>query len=166
MMMKRPMISAITLLITTFGTHNQTSASEWGCEVLLCAASSNPSWRGVASCVPPMKKLMSAMAKPGFSWPTCPEAGTGAPSFEKYDECPAGTQIGYSYKGHDGSRSEPDQCVKNINTCNRNRFSTRDDDNCVQTVVTPRPLRAEPYFFDIKRDSTARTERYWFELND
>ena len=28
-------------------------ASDWGCEVLLCAASSNPSWHDVASCRPP-----------------------------------------------------------------------------------------------------------------
>jgi hypothetical protein len=27
-------------------------ASEWDCEILLCASSSNPSWRGVSSCHP------------------------------------------------------------------------------------------------------------------
>lgn len=65
-------------------------ASEWGCEVLLCAASSHPSWRGVDTCHPPMERLISAMKKPGFSWPTCPEGGAGKPGYEKYAECPAG----------------------------------------------------------------------------
>src|SRR6478735_5267175 len=70
------------------------TASDWGCEVLLCAASSNPSWRGVASCHPPMKRLISAMKKPGFDWPTCPAAGTGSPGFERYAACPKGYQVG------------------------------------------------------------------------
>lgn len=38
----------------------EASASEWGCEVLLCAASSNRSWQSIASCRPPMEKLISA----------------------------------------------------------------------------------------------------------
>lgn len=49
--------------------------ASWGCQILLCAASKNPSWQGVGYCVPPMQKLISAMKKPGFSWPICEEAG-------------------------------------------------------------------------------------------
>lgn len=70
------------------------AASEWGCEVLLCASSSNPSWRGVSACHPPMNRLISAMKKPGFDWPTCPEAGTGSPGHERYADCPEGYRVG------------------------------------------------------------------------
>jgi hypothetical protein len=58
-------------------------ASEWGCEVLLCASSSDPSWRGVQACHPPMYRLISAMNGWGFKWPTCLEAGTGEPGYER-----------------------------------------------------------------------------------
>ena len=65
------------LFLTAAALPAPAAASEWGCEVLLCASSSNPSWRGVPACHPPMNRLISAMKKPGFDWPTCPEAGTG-----------------------------------------------------------------------------------------
>jgi hypothetical protein len=64
--------------------------ASWGCQILLCAASQSPSWHGVPYCVPPMKRLISAMAKPGFSWPICHEAKAGKPGYEPYEECPAG----------------------------------------------------------------------------
>jgi hypothetical protein len=63
-------------------TAPKASASEWGCTILLCAASSNPSWHGVAECRPPMQRLISAMRRSGFSWPTCPEGRTGKPGYE------------------------------------------------------------------------------------
>ena len=63
-------VSAATWISFTYDVE----ASEWGCEVLLCASSSNPSWRGVPACHPPMNRLISAMKKPGFDWPTCHEA--------------------------------------------------------------------------------------------
>lgn len=91
--------------------------ASWGCQVLLCAASSNPSWHGVAYCRPPMHKLIAAMAKPGFSWPICHEAKAGKPGREIYEACPEGTRIGYSERGHDGNRTEPDKCVKTVNVC-------------------------------------------------
>jgi hypothetical protein len=65
-------------------------ASEWGFEVLLCAASSNSSWRSVSACHAPMSRLISAMNDWGFKWPTCPEAGTGRPGYERFAACPAG----------------------------------------------------------------------------
>ena len=57
------------LFLTTAVLPAPAAASEWGCEVLLCASSSNPSWRGVPACHPPMTRLISAMKKPGFHWP-------------------------------------------------------------------------------------------------
>ncbi|NEJ83261.1 hypothetical protein GR268_43065, partial [Rhizobium leguminosarum] len=65
--------------------------ASWGCQVLLCAASQNPSWHGVPYCVPPMTKLIAAMKEPGFSWPICHEANAGKPGRESYEDCPAGT---------------------------------------------------------------------------
>lgn len=134
-------------------------ASQWGCEVLLCASSSSPSWRGVPACHPPMHRLISAMRGWGFSWPTCPEAGTGKPGYEQYEDCPAGWSIGYTEFGM-GGRSEPDICTQTTNTCG-SRFGGRD--GCTQTVSMPRPVRDDPYYFDIRNDDGI-TSRHWFSL--
>lgn len=92
-------------------------ASEWGCEVLLCAASSNPSWRGVESCHPPMEKLISAMKKPGFSWPTCPEGGAGSPGYERYAECPTGWTPTDGDDQHSMSAPGQSRCMRAANQC-------------------------------------------------
>lgn len=140
--------------------------AEWGCQVLLCAASSSPSWHGIPYCVPPMVKLITAMAKPHFSWPTCPGAGTGAPGYEKYGDCPAGYAIGYSSSDSDNSsRSEPDRCVKTINHCGSGFYYSHDRDSCVETVSEPRPVRSQPYYFDIPQASGTK-QRSWFDLNN
>lgn len=143
-------------------------ASEWGCEVLLCAASSAPSWRGVAACHPPMRKLMSAMKKPNFSWPTCPEAGSGTPGFERYAECPKGYTVGSSVD-RNGFNREPDQCVKTINVChaNQSRHQTYNQQrSCTQKTTIARPRRSEPYYFDLSNSTTGTVSRHWFELYD
>ena len=86
----KPHHVVLGLVLTAAALPAPATASEWGCEVLLCASSSNPSWRGVSACHPPMNRLISAMKKPGFDWPTCPEAGTGSPGHERYADCPEG----------------------------------------------------------------------------
>ncbi|WP_320188460.1 hypothetical protein RMS29_026650 (plasmid) [Agrobacterium rosae] len=151
-----------------FLSAERAAASEWGCEVLLCAASSAPSWRGVAACQPPMQRLMSAMKKPHFSWPTCPEGGSGAPGYERYAECPHGYAIGYS-EDRNGFSREPDRCVKTINVCQGNQLRSQSYDrqqSCTQTTTVARPPRSQPYYFDIQNDTTGKDERHWFELND
>ncbi|OHV80291.1 hypothetical protein [Ensifer sp. LCM 4579] len=104
----------------------QAEDASWGCQVLLCAASSNPSWQGVPYCVPPMKRLIAAMARPGFDWPICHEAKAGAPGREEYEECPAGFRVGYTESGnHDdfNRNREPNRCVQTMNRCeNRAEF--------------------------------------------
>lgn len=143
------------------------NASEWGCEVLLCASSSNPSWRGVPACHPPMNRLISAMKKPGFDWPTCPEAGTGAPGYQRYAECLEGFQVG-NRNDRSGFARKGNLCVKTVNICQGNAHGLYNSDrqrSCIQTVSIPRRLRPEPYFFDIKNDTSGQTERHWFELN-
>jgi hypothetical protein len=151
-------IATILSVVTWVSSPDRSVASEWGCEVLLCASSSNPSWRGVPACHPPMNRLISAMGKGGFSWPTCREAGTGKPGYEAYDECPAGWSNASS--DHDHGRAEGDLCVQVRNTC-PSGFSGRD--GCQETVTMPRPLREDPYYFDIP-DDDGNVRRHWFNL--
>jgi hypothetical protein len=159
-------------------TQAQQQDASWGCQVLLCAASRNPSWHGVSYCVPPMTKLIAAMAKPGFSWPICHEAKAGEPGREIYEQCPEGTKIGYSDSGSNSTSREPDRCVKTVNICkerssrtgynrdNPTTYRTKGDgtNNCIQEISTPRPRRADPWFFDIPNDQNVK-QRHWFNLN-
>lgn len=171
---------------TAFAALATTSAhaSEWGCEVLLCAASSNPSWRGVASCHPPMEKLISAMKEPGFSWPTCPEGGAGSPGYERYAECPTG----WTPTDGDDHRSTFAQgrsrCMRAVNQCrggqhffgssNRGQRQTTTDgvtrvfsgmNSCSFTEYMARPLRDDPYYFDMRDEQTSQSKRFWFNLD-
>ncbi len=152
------------MLLTIASLPSPASAGEWGCEVLLCASSSNPSWRSVPACHPPMNRLISAMRKPGFDWPTCPEAGTTAPGYERYAQCPEGYRVGHS-RGRNGFTGEDDLCVKTVNVCQGSTHGLFNSDRqrgCIHTVSISRPLRSEPYYFDIKNDTSGRTERHWF----
>lgn len=133
-------------------------ASEWGCEVLLCASSSNPAWRGVPACHPPMHRLISAMGKWSFSWPTCPEAGTGKPGYEPHDDCPEGWNVASSKQDRGGRQD--DLCVQLRNTC-PSGFGGRD--GCEEIVTMSRPLREKPYHFDIRHDD-GNVTRHWFNL--
>ena len=159
--MRRAASAAMVTVISTAlwaSTIEDGYASQWGCEVLLCASSSNPTWREVPACRPPMYRLISAMRSWSFSWPTCPEAGTGRPGYEAFGDCPTGWNIGYSNQEHGGGQA--DQCVQVRNTC-PSGFHGSDD--CQQTITMPRPMREDPYYFDIRDDDGAIT-RHWFNL--
>ncbi|MDQ0332948.1 hypothetical protein QFZ88_005330 [Mesorhizobium sp. YL-MeA3-2017] len=147
-------VTAMAILSEAAGNLDA-QASEWGCQVLLCASSTNPSWHGVPACHPPMDRLIAAMTNWDFSWPTCPEAGTGDPGYQKYADCPAGWSVGHREVGH-GDRSEPDLCVKQGGLCGRR-------DGCSATVSIARPVRDDPYYFDIPADG-APAVRHWFNL--
>ena len=166
--MKAIMFLAAGLIGTFSGVSAKAQDAEWGCQVLLCAASKSPSWHGVPYCVPPMQKLITAMSKPGFSWPICHEANSGKPGHETYEDCPAGTTVGYSSTGGDNNwRGEPDQCIKTVNVCGTSGHyfnSHRDGESCIQQIATPRPRRADPYYFDIPNEDGVK-ERFWFNLN-
>lgn len=159
-------------------------ASEWGCEVLLCAASSNPSWHGVASCHPPMEKLISAMKEPGFSWPTCPEGGAGSPGYERYAECPAGWTPTDGDDHLSTFNQGQSRCMRAVNQCrggqrflgssNDGQRETQKDgvtrvfsgtNSCSFKEYTARPLRPDPYYFDIKDEKTNQSSRFWFSLD-
>lgn len=162
-----PVHALVGVLLAAGAFATPAAGSEWGCEVLLCASSSNPSWRDVPACFPPMNRLMSAMKKPGFNWPVCPEAGTGSPGFEHYADCPEGYRVG-SRGDRSGFAREGNLCVKTVNVCQGNAHGLYNSDrqrSCIKTVSISRPLRSEPYFFDIKNDTSGETERHWFRLN-
>jgi hypothetical protein len=160
------------------------SGSEWGCEVLLCAASSNPSWQGIAECRPPMEKLISAMKMPGFSWPTCPEGESGKPDFEAYEDCPAGWSATRPSVIDDRSGStDPSQCMRTVTTCkpgfnlhgggdDNGQTIIKDgvtrvysDDGCAYTEYQDRARRRAPYFFVIEDDASRSKTRYYFDLD-
>ena len=105
-----------------------------------------------------MYRLISAMRKWSFSWPTCPEAGTGRPGYEAYEECPTGWSVGDSNGDHGGGQG--DICVQVRNTC-PSGFGGRD--GCEEIVTMSRPLREEPYYFDI-RHADGNVTRHWFNL--
>lgn len=157
------------------------SASEWGCEVLLCAASSNPSWRGVQACHPPMNRLISAMKRPGFSWPTCPEGGAGKPGYDEFKECPAGWTPISGGESDNGFGSGLSRCMRTGNECGGFRGGqgwrgtdredssniTRTyngDSGCDYTEYMARPRREEPYYFDIEDAETRTSTRHYFQL--
>lgn len=184
--------------VAAFGMTPAAKAQDasWGCQILLCAASKNPSWQGVGYCVPPMQKLISAMKKPGFSWPICEEAKAGKPGHEPFEDCPAGFQAGRASFGRDNDSlfggGEANVCTKTVNQCsNRGAFRTlygndrankqagitmrelesNNNDNgfgggnsCQVVITQPRPMRADPYYFDIPNDKGVK-ERHWFNLN-
>lgn len=180
--MRPTLILAAITIGSAFGPPVMPANAEdasWGCQVLLCAASQSPSWHGVPYCVPPMTRLIAAMTEPGFSWPICHEANAGKPGHETYDDCPAGTTVGYSSQGDNGWRGEPDRCVKTVDVCRspglhgsdaglrgsviRRSFGEQGN-SCIEQIATPRPRRADPYFFDIPDDSGVK-QRFWFNLN-
>jgi hypothetical protein len=78
--MKKKLVFA-TLLSLPLLAINQSSTAQvapgwdaWPCEVLLCLA--NPAGPMAASaCVPPIRRLYRAMARPRFSFPTCQQVG-------------------------------------------------------------------------------------------
>lgn len=135
------------------------SEDEFGCKVLLCAASENPSWHGVPYCVPVMAKLYSMMQTWSFTWPVCTDAGTGAPAFEPYDDCPEGWQANVIDTGASNGAMSGGGRGDGQHVCQRytqSFFGCTSDSkgtlvsgsaSCLQTI--PRPLRADPYYFDI-----------------
>jgi hypothetical protein len=157
-------------------------ASQWGCDVLLCAASDNPSWHGVASCRPPMEKLIDAMKRPGFSWPTCPEGGAGKPGYDRYADCPVGWAPAVSEQDDNhGPSTELSRCSRTVQACTAHvgrsdeRTSTEvmggsltrvysGRDGCEYTEYVARPLRNQPYYFDIKTSDDGAFERHYFDL--
>jgi hypothetical protein len=141
------------------------NASEWGCHVLLCAASDNPSWQSVPSCHPPMYKLIACKFKTfgACPWPTCPEGGTGEPGYQKFEDCPEGWRPAAT-PARDGFLTELNLCIQTRQNC-ESGVGLGDARNLRSCVVSmPRPVRAKPYYFEMTDSETNQVERHWFSL--
>lgn len=178
-------IGAATVLSAQTASPSPAAAQDasFGCQVLLCAASQSPSWHGVAYCVPPMAKLIAIRKVHPAYWPICPEAGTGKPGRQAYEDCPQGwsaTTLQTSSGGHGIDRGQPGCQRQVLVDCTRNYFGRRDGSRdttlvsrrvvdgrlqCMQTQTMKRALRKDPFYFDIRDKETGAVSRYWFNLN-
>jgi hypothetical protein len=142
--------------------------ASFGCKVLLCALATNPSWQGIAYCVPIMQVLSSLMGKKGFSWPPCAEARTGAPGHEQYAACPAGsTPVTVGNDSQTTGQSGP-MCARptpmNAAFAPTDPASLDAESLKQRFELTPRPLRDKPYYFEMPRADGQGTERVYFGL--
>jgi hypothetical protein len=147
--------------------------ASFGCKVLMCAASQNPSWDGVPYCVPVMHMLFAQMKFWRFSWPICHEAGTGEPGYEPYEPCPKGAWPVTA--AEDLAQSETASLSSGeLAFCARERPAplpgTPDwfrASAALQVVpdieVFPRQRRNKPYFFDVP-DSAGGHQRVYFDV--
>jgi hypothetical protein len=137
--------------------------ASFGCQVLLCAASRNPSWKGVPFCVPVMQRLFRDLRR-GGSWPTCPEGNVGRPGYEPFESCPANAVPASQGRSEDGGLrlNDPlgDLCAVPIDAP---RSCWLQQGDCrARYDLSPRPRRAEPWFVDIGMPDG--TSRFWFSL--
>ena len=111
---------------------------------------------------------MQMMSKRGFQWPVCPEAETGAPGHEPFDACPSGATP-VTTTGEQGGNQ---MCAKPraIKPSGTTSSTTKADIGSLDAErlarhyeLTPRPVRTEPYFFEMP-DSDG-TKRVYFKLN-
>ena len=88
----RPAITAFAaglILVAPAALSVRAQDAPWGCQVLLCAAATTPSWSGIPYCVPPMTQLFQQLAH-GGGWPSCPQGGeTSGLGYQPYKPCPA-----------------------------------------------------------------------------
>ena len=175
-----PAIAGIVIGISVQGARAQNAT--FGCKILLCVASQNPSWQGVPYCVPPVLKLLSIRkVHPGY-WPSCPEAGTQKPGYAEYEDCPAGTTATTidDNSGHGGNMRNTAVCAKPVQVACSSVFDgnrrlgdinyrqgdqiRRVGNTCTTTEIIPRPRRKNPYYFDIRSKETGNVARYYFSL--
>ena len=72
-------VAALTVGLMLGSPTTQAQDASFGCKVLLCAMSTNPSWSGIPYCVPVMNQLFSQLAV-GGSWPVCVGASANVSS--------------------------------------------------------------------------------------
>jgi hypothetical protein len=159
-------IATISFCLSILGAAGSPAlASDWGCKVLLCAASDNPSWQSVPSCLPPMYKLIACKFKTfgACPWPICPEGGVGKPSHQKYEDCPSGWTAQSSTNARSHGR-ELDVCVQRKSDCSA--IIARGDGVASPSCITsmPRSVRTKPFNFQIRNSQTNQVETHWFSL--
>lgn len=172
--MKNIAIASVVTAFGLLGINANTARADnvnWGCQVLMCAASSSPSWQGVPYCVPPMTKLIAAMKLPGFSWPICPDSKTGKPAYEPYEPCPSG----FSSVSTGEKHFQRELCVRYVNKRpDAKEYPDAEittemggsDDQYVRgyKITQSRKRKENPYYYDIPNDQGGK-ERFYFNLN-
>ncbi len=188
--MKRLLLKLAGIAVFLIPPSDWTRAQDasWGCQVLLCAASREPSWQGIGYCVPPMTRLIREMKKPRFSWPICREANVDKSGYEEYGDCPVGTRVNPN-GNHGTNPTTVDRCIQTVDRCeDRAEFQShygdeivnertgvrlryldsgnddwRNRNSCLVEISIPRPRRTDPYYFDIA-DGEGGKRRFWFNL--
>ena len=123
--------------------------ASFGCKVLLCAAASNPSWRGIAYCVPVMSQLFSMMKRRGFSWPICSEGKTGAPQYEPFEDCANGWTSVRVEEQSVLNDSNGTSCARPRATSEPASQSDRTDRPQDRFEIMPRTQRSEPLYVTV-----------------
>jgi hypothetical protein len=176
----KSLLFAATAFAGLFVYSSAASANEWGCQVLLCVSGN---WHGTPSCHPPMTKLIAAMKRPGFSWPTCPSASSSPARREPYEDCPSGWSPGSDNQNSDSHGNMPSQsnvCKRSFPTCSH-KFSREPQptgENAIQTSYVhsgrngnychteqtqARKKRDKPYYIEYT-DANGLKQRSWFDL--
>jgi hypothetical protein len=131
--------------------------ASFGCKVLLCAAASNPSWRGISYCVPVMTQLFAMLRRKGASWPVCGEANVGAPQHEPFADCPEATQAVALTDDRPVADPHGPWCKR----LERNASERSDRGNAAVSLI-PRERRAEPWY--VVLDGPQGPQRFYFSL--
>jgi hypothetical protein len=156
-------IASVLVAATLMPPPAAAQEASFGCQVLLCAASRNPSWKGVPFCVPVMHRLFRDLRR-GAPWPSCPEGDVGPPGYEPFEACPANAVPASQGRSDDGGLKlgDPsgDLCAVRIEALRSCRLQHGDCQ--ARYELSPRPRRAEPWFVDI--GTPEGTSRFWFSL--
>jgi hypothetical protein len=133
------------------------------------------------------------MKKPGFSWPTCPQANSSEARYEPYDDCPEGwspftptsdksrmgqasmcriaaSKIGqpasYGMKiGRDGDGTATFQLGgKSVQVRIVSASGAGHSGQVTTYYEASRPRRAKPYYIEYD-DANGARQRSWFNLN-
>lgn len=160
-MVRRNVFIGVACAVALASPANAQDAS-FGCKVLLCAAASNPSWRGIAYCVPVMNQLFSMMKRRGFSWPVCPEGKTGAPQYEPFEACENGwTSVRIEEQSVHADPNGP-SCARPRSASEVANQSDRTDRPQDRFEILARTQRSEPWYVTV--DAVDGPRRFYFNV--
>ena len=170
-------ILLILVLLTAVPAGHAASAQErgpWGCEVLLCAASSNPNWQNVPYCIKPMVDLIRHLSR-GGQWPGCP-GGNAQLGYDPYAQCregydPVVRQETYGSEGGQSRTVHMCQSRDPVRICYDDFSNQKDGELRPPSRVCyddyrryHRPPNPNPYHYDI-RNEAGMVERHSFNLD-
>ena len=168
-----PIFVAAASIALTQPARSQESGP-WGCEVLLCAVSSNPNWQNVPYCIPPMVKLIQRLSW-GGSWPGCPNSNSQL-GYDPYRPCRDDyypVMRWETYGSDDGQRRQVHMCQSRepVRICYMDHSNQRDGELRRPREVCYNDYRRyhrvpnpNPYHYDI-RNEAGIIERHSFNLD-